>query len=339
MSLRRVIVGFLLTLPVTSHALAWNALGHKTIAEIAWRQLSPEKRQAIVDTLRRHPRFDKDFAEEMTDDVLQADKATQDHWIFQQAATWPDIIRGNKEFDHPIWHYVDFPLYLNPGDRSALEAKLTFNRSSEYPTRTDRKNYNVMQALAYCRDVLGSRVAPADKAVAYSWMFHLVGDLHQPLHSTDLCSVEKFPDGDRGGNEVILTRGRNLHSLWDNLLGRRYYLQDVERTATELSDRGRYGEVWDTAAKEADPRKWVEESHALAQSAVYTDEVLNAIRGAPMVFVEERRRRRSSNSEPAQPKQQLSPIELSEVYMKQAGDVARQRIIAAGIRLGALLNN
>ena len=28
-------------------AFAWNALGHKTVAEIAWRQLTPEQRQPI----------------------------------------------------------------------------------------------------------------------------------------------------------------------------------------------------------------------------------------------------------------------------------------------------
>jgi hypothetical protein len=43
---------------------------------------------------RRHPRFDADFAGKMTDDVLKADKATQDRWIFQHAAYWPDIARG-----------------------------------------------------------------------------------------------------------------------------------------------------------------------------------------------------------------------------------------------------
>jgi hypothetical protein len=30
----------------------------------------------------------------MTDDVLRGDKGAEDHWIFQHAATWPDIARG-----------------------------------------------------------------------------------------------------------------------------------------------------------------------------------------------------------------------------------------------------
>jgi hypothetical protein len=33
----------------------------------------------------------------------------------------------------------------------------------------------------------------------------------------------------------------------------------------------------------------------------------------------------------------LAPIELPDAYMKQAGDQARRRIIAAGLRLGTML--
>jgi hypothetical protein len=43
-------------------ACGFNALGHKVVTEIAWRQLDDETRAEIVRTLRRHPRFDEDFA-------------------------------------------------------------------------------------------------------------------------------------------------------------------------------------------------------------------------------------------------------------------------------------
>ena len=103
-----------------SQALAWNSLGHKVVAEIAWRQLSAEQRQSIVDTLRRHPRFDADFVAKMDDDAAKGDKATQDHWIFQHAATWPDVIRKNKEHDRPEWHYIDLPQFLDESDRTGI---------------------------------------------------------------------------------------------------------------------------------------------------------------------------------------------------------------------------
>src|SRR5882757_4767368 len=97
---------------ITPSAFAWSALGHKTVAEIAWRQLDPAIRQSIVDTLRRHPRFDKDFAAKEDDKSLTGDKAVEDEWIFQHAATWPDIIRKQKELDRPSWHYINVPLFL-----------------------------------------------------------------------------------------------------------------------------------------------------------------------------------------------------------------------------------
>jgi hypothetical protein len=118
----------LILLPTPS--FAWNSLGHKVVAEIAWRQLTPEQRTSIADIIRRHPRFDADFAPKMEGD----DKATQDEWIFQHAATWPDQIRKNKQYDHPSWHYIDLRFYLDASDHGAFEGKLPVNVSTEYPT-------------------------------------------------------------------------------------------------------------------------------------------------------------------------------------------------------------
>lgn len=306
-------------------AQAFNALGHKVVAEIAWRQLEPTDRQQIVAVLRRHPRFDADFAAKMTDDVLRGDKAVQDRWIFQQAATWPDLARRfpageRKKYNRPTWHYVNFPLFLDPSDRRALAPTLPVIVSAMYPTAIDTDDYNVLQAIAYSRAAIDSRAGADVKAVAYCWLFHLVGDLHQPLHSTALFSVRQFPKGDRGGNLIPLTRGRNLHALWDNLLGRRHFLRNVDKEVAELSDRRQYGEVWKSATQEMDVMKWTEESHELAKSFVYSEVILNAVRATP-------------------PDEQVKPITLSDAYLREAGHQARVRIIAAGLRLGALLRS
>jgi hypothetical protein len=196
-----------------SEARAWNALGHKVIAEIAWRELEPSKRQQIVNILRRHPRFDADFAGKMTDDVLRADQATQERWIFQHAAYWPDLARllpagERSKFDRPQWHYVDFPLFLDAADRRALAHKLTVNLASDYRVASDRRKLNVLQAIDYARATIASNAGADTKALAYCWLFHLVGDIHQPCHSTALFCVNHFPDGegDRGGNEIPLAR-------------------------------------------------------------------------------------------------------------------------------------
>src|SRR3954467_15064935 len=99
MQLRAALYAVVLLIVTAAPAQAWNSLGHKAVAEIAWQQLEPSERQSIVDVLRRHSTFATDFQAKMEDDpiVAKGDKATQDHWIFQQAATWPDIIRKQKK--------------------------------------------------------------------------------------------------------------------------------------------------------------------------------------------------------------------------------------------------
>jgi len=79
---------------------------------------------------------------------------------------------------------------------------------------------------------------PQERADALRFLIHFVGDLHQPLHSSD--------DHDRGGNSVqvrFLGHTTNLHSLWDSGLLSRLPPEDV--LFTELS-RGsaRHRKAW-----------------------------------------------------------------------------------------------
>lgn len=58
----------------------------------------------------------------------------------------------------------------------------------------------------------------AEKAMFARYLIHVVGDIHQPLHSVSLYN-STFPSGDRGGNslKVVLLNGtvQNLHAFWD----------------------------------------------------------------------------------------------------------------------------
>ena len=50
-----------------------------------------------------------------------------------------------------------------------------------------------------------------------TWLFHLVGDIHHPLHCTAVFS-EQFPNGDKGGNDAFIrirSSPVKLHSMWD----------------------------------------------------------------------------------------------------------------------------
>jgi hypothetical protein len=314
-SLRLIL--FALIILTAAPSFAWNSLGHEVVAELAWRQLDETTKQNIVDILRRHPRFDTDFMSKMEDDAAKGDKAVQDHWIWQHAATWPDQIRKNKEYDRPTWHYIDLPQFLDESDRKAIARRLPVNISPVYNSSTQLDQMNVLQAISYCRTVVRGAASAETKAVAYCWLFHLVGDIHQPLHSTALFSVKQFPKGDEGGNKIPLVRGKKLHSLWDGLLGQQYYMRNVKKATNELDHGNRFRDVMDSAGKETDPRKWEDESHKLCKSFVYDPAILDAVR--------------------ATSGEKITAIELPQSYYKEAGEQARRRILAAGVRLGVLL--
>jgi hypothetical protein len=69
--------------------------------------------------------------------------------------------------------------------------------------------------------VLSSNVnkTTAEKALFSRYLIHVVGDIHQPLHSVSLYN-QTFPSGDRGGNSLKITlmngTSQNLHSFWDS---------------------------------------------------------------------------------------------------------------------------
>jgi len=53
-------------------------------------------------------------------------------------------------------------------------------------------------------------------------MIHIIGDIHQPLHTSALFSKE-FPKGDLGGNlfEIIYLKKKSykeLHEFWDAIV-------------------------------------------------------------------------------------------------------------------------
>jgi hypothetical protein len=155
--------------------------------------------------------------------------------------------------------------------------------------------------------------------MAYCWLFHLVGDLHQPLHCCALFSGEHFKKGDKGGNLIKLPGGENLHSRWDGLLGRNSRMSGVSKIVVELSDKRLYREQWESATKEMAPSKWADEGHALCDSVVYSADILDAVRNAP------------AGQGPVD-------VMLSESYFKAAGELVRKRVLTAGLRLGAMLS-
>ena len=71
--------------------------------------------------------------------------------------------------------------------------------------------------------------------------FHLVGDIHQPLHTAQLFTIE-YPNGDRGGNEICVRvtqtgQPMDLNRFWDGVITSSSNLTRLRNEATALRNR------------------------------------------------------------------------------------------------------
>jgi hypothetical protein len=59
-----------------------------------------------------------------------------------------------------------------------------------------------------------------EKCFLLRYAVHIMGDLHQPLHTATLFDDKLFPNGDEGGNFFNITYKigiENLHKLYDSI--------------------------------------------------------------------------------------------------------------------------
>jgi S1/P1 Nuclease len=111
---------------------------------------------------------------------------------FDDASTWMDEMRSDHSYDYmKPWHYVNIP------------------KGESYVANSEENVVNeinkVIAELQH-RDKLSKEEVKKDIMI----LFHLVGDLHQPLH--------QGYKNDKGGNDIKVTfmgRESNLHKVWD----------------------------------------------------------------------------------------------------------------------------
>jgi hypothetical protein len=217
-------------------------------------------------------------------------------YVFMRSSTWPDEIRrsGNK-YDHPNWHFIDYP--LRPPD-FAFEAD---------PNPTN----NVLYGIGECEKALANTNADPEFRAAYlSYLVHLIGDLHQPLHCESFFS-EAYTNGDRGGNDFYVKAGPMgvcLHAIWDGLLGSSMDPRTQWNYAVQLESKFPKRSLWELGAHSS-PLKWSLESRELAIKKGYLNGTLPG----------------STHPEDAPP--------LPAGYTKQAAVVAERQAALAGYRL------
>lgn len=306
-NLSRTAAVFALTLGAALNTLAWDGTGHMLIGQIAYDRLNDKAKARVTE-----------LAAQLLKDGAPYNAVN--------ICCWADDIKA-RDADTPFrgdfkpWHYID--IGCAPGDPDVLA----------HPPTLTITNGNVVVALPYCVNLIKTRqftTLVPNESVALALAMHFVGDIHQPLHTTGRYDPETHTHDDAGGNGVSVanladTPWPNLHTFWDEAY-RRYYengeVKDMPRlNEADAPDSPELKEWMTRLAPDAPPAnadlsfdvmKWVMESHAIACSQVY-----------------------GTLGEPYGAKD----IKLTQAYVKAGTDTARHRIVLAGYRLAALLND
>lgn len=315
-------------LGATRNAWGWGDAGHKIVASIAWHRLPAAERSRLIEWLKHHPRFQEDFLRKLPPELERSDVASEQEWLFEHASVWPDAVRDFKgelrsEYHHAPWHYINTPLFLSTQDERAMQPHLRhLNLSHQRPNAAER-DMNVVQVIRFIRSAeLEPRLSPGERAIYLCWLIHAVGDIHQPLHATELFTPHLFPKGDNGGNGVRTSQHQDLHALWDTFPGGKVELNAARKRAVELLQDSRLRADGEQAERNLDEVAWMNESYKLAAEVVYDNEVRAHLR----------------QLEQGRHNGELPPFRLSEEYLHRGGLVARQRVVEAGFRLARVLD-
>ena len=270
---------------------AWDGAGHMLIAAEAFRKLPPEVKAQAIEVLKSHPDYQQWVAAYHPNPNY--DLAA---YVFMRSSTWPDEIRrSGSPYDHPDWHFIDYP--IRPPD-------FVFEPDPQ-PTN------NILFGVAQCEQTLSDTNAdPVLRAAYLSYLIHMVGDMHQPLHCESFFDAE-YPKGDRGGNDFFVKLdqgGVRLHGIWDGLLG------SAESPAIQWQDAPRIQKDYPRVSlpelkEDTTPTSWSLESRKLAIKYGY---LYGHLRGG-------------TNMETAH--------SLPEDYLGNAKPIAERQAALAGYRL------
>ncbi|WP_080424666.1 S1/P1 nuclease [Burkholderia ubonensis] len=186
---RRYLACGALLLTIAPRAFAWGDEGHQIVAKIADHYLSATTRAAVNAML----------ANDATG-LTATDIASE--------ATWADRYRTTHA-DTANWHFVDTE--IGNGDIDAAcngHPPLPVNT----PASAGPANACVVDKIdQFTKELASPQTSDAERLLALQFLLHFVGDLHQPLHSSD--------DNDRGGNDKVVSApgiaSGTLHGYWD----------------------------------------------------------------------------------------------------------------------------
>ena len=176
-------------------AAAWGRDGHQIVAGIALWRLQQVKAKTALKSISSILKAE-----------LEAPMLKRPNDLFL-ASVWPDDVRGTDEYRFADdLHFVSIPINRN-NDPTALdeyEKAKACKPSNNVPQVPE--GVCIIGALDHYSKVLATSPSKKARLEALSFIVHFMGDLHQPLHtSEDKSFTNPFGGkGDRGGNYRFL---------------------------------------------------------------------------------------------------------------------------------------
>lgn len=167
-----------------------------------------------------------------------------DGMSIEETANWMDAMRSDKSYNYmKPYHYIDF-------ERGAGVTELSGDNIINVLNKT-LKDLDNIKGLS--NDEVRTRLF---------YLFHLIGDLHQPLHLG-------YKD-DKGGNTIQLSffgRNTNLHSLWDSKI-----IEYKNLTLADLLKTNHYKPNELSATEQIDITGWAKDSRKYLKNAYQLNE-------------------------------------------------------------------
>jgi hypothetical protein len=178
--------------------------------------------------------------------------------LFMLATAWADESRRPGQ-NNGAWHYINWP-FKPEREPSSIRVR-------------EPAKENILTAWAENDRLVKAKIQPAQRATALTWLFHLAGDIHQPLHTAQLFTVQ-YPDGDRGENEICARpapdrRAMNLQAFWDGVITSSNNIKRLQNESRKLLTRPEFSRQNLTELTEPKFESWGRESFDIAVRIAY----------------------------------------------------------------------
>jgi len=183
--------------------------------------------------------------------------------MFLECARWPDDSKFTNN-DRLTWHTARWAVLTKDAPPEAKAA---------VAARYDKPYGQGLESLALSYGMLWNpESSPTERAWALCWLMHVAGDIHQPMHVSDLYSKE-FPAGNMAGSmgyvmDPVTETPITLHILWDSNVLRVPTLDAVNRHTQEFIKKYPRSVLPELKAHPISNqnafREWAQESHQVA---------------------------------------------------------------------------